>query len=219
MTRTRVLLVEDHGLVRAGFRALLDQLPDVEVIGEAADGAEALRMVTELRPDVVLMDISMPGLNGLEATRRAARLQPPPKILVLSMHADRTYVREALAAGATGYLLKDSERNELELALAAVASGQGWISPAVARGVIDDAVQRPLDQAPRAAIEDLTARQREVLQLIAEGNSTKQIAQRLELSVKTVETHRAQIMARLDIRHVAGLVRYALRAGIIAEDD
>jgi DNA-binding NarL/FixJ family response regulator len=219
VNRTRVLLVEDHGLVRAGLRAMIEELDDVEVVGEAADGAEGLRLTAELRPDVVLMDISMPGLNGLEATRRAARMQPAPKILVLSMHADRAYVREALAAGATGYLLKDSERSELVLALAAVASGQGWISPAVARGVIDDAVQRPNDQVPRAAIEDLTARQREVLQLIAEGNSTKQIAQRLELSVKTVETHRAQIMARLDIRHVAGLVRYALRAGIVAEED
>lgn len=215
MSRVRLLLVEDHGLVRAGLRALLGALSEVDVVGEAGDGGEALRLIAELRPDIVLMDISMPGIDGLEAIRRAAILQPRPKILVLSMHAETAYVREAFVAGASGYLLKDSESDELLLALAALARGQGWISPAVAPAVIESIAQRPAEAEQRPGLHELTPRQREVLQLIAEGHSTKQIARRLGLSVKTVETHRGQIMSRLETRTVAGLVRYAIRAGLV----
>ena len=217
MSKIRVLLVEDHGLVRAGLRALLAAMPDIEVVGEARDGNEALRLVEQLHPDLVLMDISMPGMDGLAATRKISQLDPRPKVLILSMHAERAYVREAFVAGASGYLLKDSESTELALAVSALARGQGWISPAVAAGVIADVANRPGEPEERPGLHELTPRQREVLQLIAEGHSTKQIARRLELSVKTVETHRGQIMARLDIRHVAGLVRYAIRAGLIGD--
>ncbi len=216
---TRVLLVEDHGLVRAGFRALLTSLPGVDVVAEASNGQDALRLISKLHPDVVLMDIAMPGLNGIETTRRAVKLRPRPRVLVLSMHRDRTYVREALLAGAAGYLLKESDRDELESALAAVAGGQVWLSPSIAQYIVEDVVQGAShisqDGLPLGA---LTPRQREVLQLLAEGHSTKQIASRLRLSIKTIETHRGQIMSRLDIHTLAGLVRYAIRAGIVAPE-
>ncbi len=216
MTRHRVLLVEDHALVRAGMRSLLETMPSVEVVGEAGDGNDALQLIAELEPEVVLMDISMPNLNGIEATRRAVKLKRPPHILVLSMHADREYVREALVAGAAGYLIKSASREELELAVAAVVRGEVWISPAVAQTVVDDVV-RKVRSTDRKVPTALTPRQREVLQLIAEGNSTKQIARCLEVSVKTIETHRTQIMDRLDIHNVAGLVRYAIRAKIVVD--
>jgi DNA-binding NarL/FixJ family response regulator len=219
MTRVRVVLVDDHGLVRAGLRSLLESLPDVDVVGEAADGATALTTIESAKPDVVLMDISMPGLDGLEATRRAAKMDPRPRILVLSMHDERAYVREALAAGADGYLVKAAEREELALALAALARGQAWLSPPAAKVLIEELLDRPMRSEGPVATQDLTPRQLEVLKLIAAGQSTKQIARRLGLSVKTIETHRGQIMARLDIRHVAGLVRYALRMGLVADDN
>lgn len=208
----RVLLVEDFELLREALRCLLGTLPDIEVVGEAGDGNEALRAITKLRPDVVLMDLTMPHLNGLEAIRRAVKLKPRPNILVLTVHAEKEYVHAALVAGAAGYLLKTATRAELAAALAAVARGDSWISPLAARIVIDGlASHEPPDQPAQ-----LTARQREVLQLIAEGHTTKDIARRLHVSVKTVETHRAQIMRRLGIHHVAGLVRYAINARIIS---
>jgi DNA-binding NarL/FixJ family response regulator len=207
----RVLLVDDHVLIRAGLRRLLEEIDDVEVVGEAGDGNEALARSAELHPDVVLMDISMPGLNGIEATRRLAKLRSRPRILVVTMHADKEYVRAALAAGANGYLLKTAERAELADALAALARGKGWLSPSIAKVVIDDIVR--VDKADDTPV--LTPRQSEVLQLIAEGNSTKEIARRLQVSVKTIETHRAQIMQRLDIHHIAGLVQYAIRQKIV----
>ncbi len=207
----RILLVDDHALVRAGFRALLATFDDVEVIGEASDGNEALLRIEAVHTDVVLMDISMPGLNGIEATRRIAKLRPHPHVLVLTMHGDREYVRAALAAGASGYLLKTAERSELAAALGALARSKGWVSPSIASVVIDDIAR--VEKAPEHS--PLTPRQREVLQLIAEGHPTKEIARRLHLSVKTVETHRAQIMQRLDIHHIAGLVQYAIRRKIV----
>jgi DNA-binding NarL/FixJ family response regulator len=207
----RVVLADDHALVRAGLRSLLEGIEDVEVVGEAGDGDEALQRVQALRPDVVLMDISMPGLNGIEAIRRLAKLRARPRVLVLTMHSDKEYVRAALAAGADGYLLKTAERGELVAALAALARGKGWLSPSIARVVIDDIVRVEKVEDPPV----LTPRQSEVLQLIAEGNSTKEIARRLQISVKTIETHRAQIMERLDIHNVAGLVQYAIRRKII----
>ena len=211
----RVLLADDHALVRAGLRSILQGVPEVDVVGEAGDGNQAVAMAAELKPDLVLMDISMPELNGVEATRRVLKLKPAPRVLVVSMHADGQYVRSALRAGASGYLLKTADLRELTLALSVVARGEVWISPGVAKTVIDEVVNGTPDPG---SPEVLTSRQREILQLIAEGSSTKQIARRLQLSVKTVDSHRAQIMERLGIRHVAGLVRYALRAGMVKED-
>jgi DNA-binding NarL/FixJ family response regulator len=215
VTRLRVLLAEDHALVRAGLRSLLESIPETEVVGEAANGSDALRLIAQVRPDVVLMDISMPGLNGIEATRRATQAHPRTRVVMLSMHADEEYVCQALAAGAAGYLLKNSEPGELEMALRAVARGDVWLSPAVSR-VLPAMMRKFLGSVPaRRSVEKLTSRQREVLQLIAEGNSTKRIAQRLCLGVKTIETHRANLMDRLEIHDVAGLVRYAVRVGVI----
>jgi DNA-binding NarL/FixJ family response regulator len=213
---TRVLLADDHALVRAGLRSVLAGVPDVEVVGEAGDGNEAVALAAELKPDLVLMDISMPELNGLEATRRVLKLKPAPRVLIVSMHADKEYVRRALRAGASGYLLKTADLRELTLAIAVVTRGEAWISPGVARTVVDELVRgQPDPESP----EVLTPRQREILQLVAEGRSTKQIARRLHISVKTVDTHRAQIMERLGIRHIAGLIRYAIRAGMVAREE
>jgi DNA-binding NarL/FixJ family response regulator len=207
------MLADDHTLFRAGLRALLEGISGVEVVGEAADGQELIDQISSLRPHVVLMDISMPILNGLEAARRLKKTPSPPRVVVLSMHADPEYVRQALRAGAVGYLLKTADRRELELALDSVSRGEVWLSPAIARSVVDDVLR---SDRPDEVTHDLTPRQREVLQLIAEGQTTKQIARRLRLSVKTVDCHRAEIMKRLDIHHVAGLVRYAVRAGIVS---
>jgi DNA-binding NarL/FixJ family response regulator len=209
----RVLLADDHALVRAGVRVLLESLDGVEVVGEAAEGHEALRLIGELAPDLALVDISMPGLNGLEVTARVARDHPRTRVIVLSMHADDEYVYRAFRAGAAGYLLKKADRRELEMALRAVARGENWISPSVSKKVIA-AFAGGAERADDP-IEILTPRQREILQLVAESHSTKAIAHRLELSVKTVESHRAQLMERLGIHDVAGLVRYAIRLGIV----
>jgi DNA-binding NarL/FixJ family response regulator len=208
-----LLLADDHALVRAGIRALLESLDGVEVIGEASDGHDALRMIGEQRPDLALLDISMPGLNGLEVTARATREYPRTRVIVLSMHADDEYVYRALRAGATGYLLKNADRRELELAVRAVARGEAWLSPAVSKKVI--AAFAGGGKRSEDPVEVLTPRQREILQLVAEGHSTKEIAQRLVLSVKTVESHRTQLMERLGIHDVSGLVRYAIRLGIV----
>ena len=210
----RVLLAEDHALMRAGLRSLLKELGGVEVVGEAGEGHEALRLVAELRPDVVLLDISMPGLGGLEVAARVVREHPDTKVLVLSMHRNEEYVLEALRAGAAGYLLKDADAVQLELALRAVARGDRYLDPAVSATVINALKEG----APSAGgpYGRLTPRQREILQLIAEGNSTKDIARKLDLSIKTVETHRAKLMRRLGVHHVAGLVRYAIRVGLVS---
>ncbi len=216
MTPLRIVLADDHALVRAGFRALLARLPDFEVVAEAADGNDALRLIGELAPDIALIDISMPALNGLETTRRATNEHPGTRVVILTMHADEEYVRQAFASGAAGYLLKNASEGELQLALLAVARGDSWLSPGVARPVTAAFARDP--QAPRGPFDLLTPRQREVLQLIAEGHSTKDIARRLARSVKTVETHRAQIMERLGIGSLQGLVRYAVRVGLVQSD-
>lgn len=213
MSTARVLLADDHALVRAGLRALLESFPGIEIVGEAANGREALRLVEVHRPDVALVNISMPELNGLEATGRAATQQGRTRFLLFSMHADEEYVRRAFELGAAGYLLKTADRNELEMAIRAVARGDSWLSPGVSRTVLD-ALRRGEPLA--SPFEVLTSRQREVLQLVAEGLSTKEIARRLGLSVKTVESHRAQLMLRLGVRGVPGLVRCAIRLGIVA---
>jgi DNA-binding NarL/FixJ family response regulator len=209
---TRVLLADDHALVRAGLRSLLNGMPGVEVVAEASDGAEALELAMRERPDVVLMDIAMKGMGGLEATTRLRAELPQSKVIILSMHSSEEYVLQALRAGAAAYLIKDAATAELELALKSVARGETYLSPAISRQVVDGYVQRV---GAAAEGDPLTPRQREVLKRIAEGRSTKQIAFDLNLSVKTVETHRAQIMERLSIRDVAGLVRYAMRTGLV----
>lgn len=211
----RVLLADDHALVRAGIRSLLNGMDEVEVVAEASSGEEAIELAASSRPDVVLMDIAMKGITGLEAAARMRIRNPEARVVILSMHSGEEYVLQALRAGAAGYLLKDAATGELELALRSVMRGESWLSPAVSRQVVEGYVQRPGgEQAP----ELLTARQREVLRLVASGKSTKEIAFLLNLSVKTVETHRAQIMDRLGIRDVAGLVRYALRTGLVPPD-
>ena len=212
MTLLRVLLADDHALVRAGIRALLETFPDVSVAAETGDGREAVELAAK-GVNIVLMDIGLPGLNGLEATARIVKEHPQVKVVILSMHANDEYIRQALQAGAAGYLLKDAAPVELDFALRAVAHGDTYLSPAISKRVIEDY----LAQAPAradAAAQVLTARQREILQLIAEGRSTKQIAALLNVSVKTVETHRADLMERLGIHDLAGLVRYALREGL-----
>ena len=211
----RVLLADDHALVRAGIRSLLGAMAEVTVVGEAASGEEALELASREQPDVVLMDIAMKGITGLEAAALMRERVPSVRVVILSMHSGEEYVLQALRAGAAGYLLKDAATGELELALRSVMRGESWLSPAVSRQVVEGYVQRT---GGDATPEVLTARQREVLRMVASGKSTKEIAFLLNLSVKTVETHRAQIMDRLGIRDVAGLVRYALRTGLVPPD-
>jgi DNA-binding NarL/FixJ family response regulator len=216
MRLVRVLLADDHALVRAGFRTLLETIPGVHVIADADNGQDALRLIEEHRPDIAILDISMPGLNGLEAAARVSAEFPSVRVIILSMHANEEYVLRALQAGASGYLLKDADPAELELAVTAVANGDTYLSPPVSRHVIDDYVRRVSDR--RGPLDTLTPRQREVLQLIAEGNTTRQMAQVLGVSAKTIETHRAQLMERLDIHDIAGLVRFAIRTGVVSAE-
>jgi DNA-binding NarL/FixJ family response regulator len=212
----KLLLADDHLLIRASLKSLLSEFPGIEVIAEASDGREALELVGKHQPDVVLMDIAMAGLNGLEATRLIRKEHPDVHVIVLSMHASERHVLQALRAGAQGYILKESAPRELELAIESVARGKLFLSPAISRQVIEvflgqmGEVTDPLDQ--------LTPRQREILQLIAEGHSSKQIAHRLDASVKTIESHRASLMERLDIHDIAGLVRYAIRQGLVSPE-
>ena len=212
----RILLADDHHLVRAGLKALLEEQPGVEVVGEAGDGRTALESIERLRPDIALLDITMPGLNGLEVASRVNKLSPKTKVVILSMHADEGYVAQALRLGVAGYLLKDSAAAELTLALAAVARDEVYLSPAISRTVVEAFLRVPGKTADPLSV--LTSRQRETLQLIAEGRSTKEIANTLQVSIKTVETHRSQLMSRLDIHDVAGLVRFAIRAGLISSE-
>jgi DNA-binding NarL/FixJ family response regulator len=209
----RVLLADDHGLVRAGLRALLRDLRGIEVVAESGDGRETLNLVKRHRPDVVLMDVSMPELNGLDATVCLKRSFPDIRVLVLSMHANEEYVLRALRAGATGYLLKGAKVAELEFAINAVARGDIYLAPSMSKHVVTKYL-RSADVGV-GQLDRLTPRHREVLQLIAEGRTNKEIAGRLGISVRTVEVHRAQIMERLGVRDTAGLVRYALSAGLV----
>jgi DNA-binding NarL/FixJ family response regulator len=208
---TRVLLAEDHTLVRAGIRSLLDSFNDIEVIAEAGNGREALKLVRNLEPDVVLMDISMPELNGMEATARITRQFPGVKVLMLSMHNDEEYVAQSLKAGARGYLVKEAATKELEAAISSLMRGEVYVSASVSMS----AVNKLMQESGGTALDSLTSRQREILQMVAEGYSTRDIAQRLSLSVKTIETHRTHLMDRLEIRDVPGLVRFAIKAGLI----
>ncbi len=212
MRPLRVLLADDHALLRAGVRALLEKLPGIEVTGEAGNAREALALMEKQRPDVLLMDLAMPGLNGIEGTTRAVKEFPAVRILILSMHADEEHILRALRAGAAGYLVKDAVPAELELAVRAVGRGETYLSPVVARHVLAGR-ERGTD-GEKTAWERLTPRLREVLQLVAEGHTTKGIARILGTSPKTVENHRGRLMRRLGVRDVAGLVRYALEHGL-----
>ncbi len=216
MSATRVALIDDHTLVRAGLRALIDDIPGFIVVAEGSDGEQAAAVVREHHPDVLIMDITMPGMSGLEALQRVRAAWPQLPIIMLSMHATRDYVLRAIHGGASAYLLKEAAETELELALKAVLAGQQYLSPKISGAVIDAVIDA------RAGVTDaptLTARQREVLRLLALGHATKEIAHELQLSAKTVESHRAQIMERLAIRDIAGLVVYAIRCGIISLDE
>jgi len=217
MPRIRVLLAEDHTIVRQGLRSLLEGEPDIEVIGEASDGREALQKVQQLRPDIVLMDIAMPLLNGLEATRQIRQQFPDVKVLILSMHANEEYVLETLRAGASGYLLKESALADLVAAIRATRRGEFFLSPAISRTVIE-AYLRQAEATEIDNFERLTNREREVLQLIAEGYSMREIAELLHISEKTARAHRSNIMRKLDLHSTADLVRYAIRKGITRSD-
>jgi len=210
--QTRVLIADDHTLVRAGIRSLLEKMPGLDVVAEASDGPEALRLVAEHQPEIVLMDIAMPNLNGLDATRALTESYPQVKVIILSIYSDEEHVYQALRAGAAGYLLKDAATEELELAIRSVAHGDTYLGPQISRPLIDEYLHRT--KAP-GSVENLSIRQRQVLQLIAEGKTTKQVALELHIGVKTVESHRAQLMDRLNIHDVAGLVRYAIRMGLV----
>jgi DNA-binding NarL/FixJ family response regulator len=214
MKPLRVVLADDHTLVRAGIRSLLERIPGIEVVGEADTGLEALALIGAHQPDVVLIDIGMPGLDGLGVATRVARDWPRVRVIILSMHANEEYVAQALRAGAVGYLLKDSATAELDLAFEALCRGDTYLSPSISRAVIDGYLARHAG-AGRRTESVLTPRQREILSLVAGGSSTKEIAGMLSLSAKTVDTHRAQLMDRLNIYDVPGLVRYALHLGLI----
>jgi len=212
----RLLLADDHTLFREGVRSLLSRIPDIAVVAETGDGREALELIERHRPDVALLDITMPGLNGLEVASRVTRVSPRTRVLILSMHANEAYVAQALRAGIAGYLLKDAAATELAAALNAVVRGETFLSPSISRQVVDGFLGRVQPEADPLA--GLTSRQREILQLIAEGKSTKEIASALDIGIKTVETHRAKLMERLNIHDIAGLVRFAIRSGMITPD-
>lgn len=214
-----LLLVDDHSLIRAGVRALVLDIPGYAVIGEANDGSQLLEMVEQLCPDIVLLDISMKQTGGLEALQRLKQMRPQSKVLILSMHTDPALIMQALESGAYGYLLKDTTATELEHALEALRNNERYLSPAIAHTVINQALTRNQKQPEIADSHNLTARQLEILRLIVRGKSTREIANGLGLSIKTVETHRSQIMKRLQIYDVAGLVLFAVREQIISLDD
>jgi DNA-binding NarL/FixJ family response regulator len=207
----RVLVADDHTIVRQGLRALLDGQPDLQVVAEARDGRDAVRLAVELQPDVVVMDLAMPGLNGVDATRRLAREAPAARVVVLSMHASAEYVRPAIAAGARGYLIKGSDLADLVAAIREVAAGKAFVSPEAASVLVDAA-------GPRGGSAELTGREREVLQLVGEGHSSAAIGEILGVSVKTVEGHRQRLMSKLGAGNVAGLVRHAVRLGLVDPD-
>jgi len=216
MNTIRVLLADDHGLVRAGIRALIEKIPHVEVVAEASTGREALGLVKSRLPNLVLMDVGMAELGGLEALPRIVKDFPGVKVIILSAHANEEYVIRALRSGAAGYMLKDAATAELEFAIRSVSEDKTYLSPSISRTVIDDYLQRVGGTISR--LEQLTSRQREILQLVAEGKNTKEIASGLDISVKTVESHRLQLMERLNIHDVPGLVRYAVRSGLISAE-
>ena len=216
MQKIRVLLADDHKLFRAGIRSLLQTLSDIDIVAEAGDGREAVRLVEAHRPDVALLDIMMPGLNGLDAAARIARTGSRSRVIMLSMNADEDSVLKSLRAGAVGYLVKTADPAELEQALRAAARGEKFLSSAVSAHVIAACLRRV--DGEQTSLERLTPRQREVLQLVAEGHTTKEIAKKLDISAKTAEAYRGELMKTLDIHDVASLTRYAIRTGLVSAD-
>jgi DNA-binding NarL/FixJ family response regulator len=213
--KLRIVIGDDHTLMRQGLRKILEERPDWEIAAEAGDGREAVRETLEIEPDVAVLDIGMPLLNGIEATAQITRRAPNVNVLILSMYSDEAYVTQAVRAGARGYLLKDSAGADLIGAIAAVSSGKSFFSPPIARLVLDDYARRLADKG-MDRYDSLSEREREIFQLVAEGHSTKEIAEMLSVSPTTVETHRAHILQKLDIHNTAELVRYAVRRGVIS---
>src|SRR5215467_5682665 len=216
MRKTRILLADDHQLMRSGLRLVIEQQPDLTIVGEAADGREAVALAKSVRPDVAVMDISMPNLNGIEAAHQIIQSQPDIAVIVLSMHTDESYVLRALKAGAKGYLLKDSAEADLIAAVRAVARGKSFFSPAVSKVLLDDYMRKLKRSGADDAYDLLTPREREILQLVAEGKSNKEVANLLNLSVYTVETHRSNVMQKLNLKGIPELTLYAVRKGIIS---
>ena len=216
MSRLRLLLGDDHTLLRHGLRKILEEKPEWQVVGETGDGREAVRLAAELTPDIAILDIAMPLLNGIEATRQITRRTPSCKVLILSMHADEAYIARALQAGAKGYLLKDSASADLLRAVSAVAAGKPFFSRVIAQSMIEDYVRRLADASIVDPYDSLSEREREIFQLIAEGHSNKDVALILSISPATVETHRARILQKLDVHNTAELVLYAVRKGVIS---
>lgn len=218
MTKISVLLAEDHTIVRKGIRSLLDEEPEIEVVGEAENGREAVAKAEELHPDIVVMDHTMPLLNGLEATRQIRKLLPQTQILILTMHTNEQYVFQFLQAGAAGYLVKQTAPTDLVTAIRAIHSGDSFLSPSITKTMIEEFVRSGEASAKAAPDTALTDREREVLQLIAEGFTNQEIGQQLSISVKTVGVHRLNLMQKLDLHNLADLTKYAIRMGIIGLD-
>jgi DNA-binding NarL/FixJ family response regulator len=215
MGQLRILLADDHTVVRQGLRKVLEERPDWVVVAEAGNGRDAVKRAEELKPDVAILDVAMPLLNGIEATRQIVKRSPATRVLVLTMHSDEAYVNQILKAGATGYLLKDSADIDLIQAVGAVSQGKSFFSPGVARLMLDDYVRQLADKGISDRYESLSERERETFQLIAEGKANKEIAHILSISPSTVETHRARIMEKLDLHSAAEIVLYAVRRGVI----
>jgi DNA-binding NarL/FixJ family response regulator len=211
---TRILIADDHRIMREGLRALLGNQASIAVVGEAEDGRKAVELAARLRPDIVIMDLTMPGLNGIEATRQIVAANPGTKVIALSIHSDRRFVQQMFEAGATGYLLKEGAFEELARAIHTVADGKAFVSPGIAGILIDDLVRHLAGRGSQAGAPVLSGREKEVLQLMAEGKSTKEIAVILQVGAKTVETHRRQIMLKLQLDSVAELTKYAIREGL-----
>lgn len=216
MTKIRVLLAEDHTIVRKGIRALLDDEPTIEVVGEAENGREAVAQTERVQPDIVIMDHTMPLLNGLEATRQIREHSPAVKVLILTMHTNEEYIFEFLQAGASGYLVKQSAPTDLVAAIFAIQQGQSYLSPAISKTVIDEYLRQGVAGGKGSVIDPLTAREREIIQLVAEGYSNREIAELLHISIKTVGAHRLNLMQKLDLHSPTELTKYAIRKGIIS---
>ena len=216
MSAIRILVADDHGIVRKGLRSLLEGLPGAEIVGEAADGREAVRMAAELAPDVIVMDIAMPRLNGIDATAQIVKRDPRARVIILSVHSDESYILRALGAGAKGYLLKDSADADLLRAVESVARGRPFFSPAITETLLEDYMRYLQQRGLKDSYDLLTDREKEVLQLLAQGKSNKEVAALLNLSTYTVETHRANLMQKLNLHNTAEIVLYAVRKKIIS---